>query len=238
MEKITPHDVSKICGPQLQQLVDTHTPLESGDALAKLDLLDQLATQLVNTINKARQRLTGLYIGRFQPFHNGHMSIVQAMLEECEELVIGIGSPYKSHSERNPFTAEERIEMIRESLREAGVPLEKVQIVTIPDIGRPALWAKHVESITPRFGRVYSGSAYVARLFKEEGGYDVKQLSLLKEGDEPISATRIRESMVDNPAYTYTLKGTAPWQQMIPPAVARIIEKIGGEERLRAVLDN
>lgn len=242
MEKITPQDVSKICRPQLEELVKTFVPTEilqtaELPALAQVDLLNQLVAQLTDTINKARQRLTGLYIGRFQPFHNGHLSIILRALEECDELIIGVGSPYQSHSEKNPFTAAERIEMIRESLREAGIPLEKFQIVTIPDIGRPALWAKHVASITPPFGRVYSGSTYVAQLFKEEGGYEVKKLPLLTEGDERISATRIRESMMDNPSDTFTLEGTAPWQQMVPPAVVRIIQEIGGEERLRAVLD-
>ena len=34
----------------------------------------------------------GLVIGRFQPFHNGHLELVHEILNECEELVLVIGS--------------------------------------------------------------------------------------------------------------------------------------------------
>jgi cytidyltransferase-like protein len=37
----------------------------------------------------------GMYLGRFQPFHNGHKAIVDKMLEECEEVVIVVGSADK-----------------------------------------------------------------------------------------------------------------------------------------------
>ena len=34
----------------------------------------------------------GLYVGRFQPFHLGHLGAVKSILEDVEELVIVIGS--------------------------------------------------------------------------------------------------------------------------------------------------
>jgi nicotinamide-nucleotide adenylyltransferase len=58
----------------------------------------------------------GLFIGRFQPFHLGHLATVKFALKNVEELVIIIGSAQKSHELRNPFTAGERIQMIKDSL--------------------------------------------------------------------------------------------------------------------------
>jgi len=58
----------------------------------------------------------GILVGRFQPFHLGHLSAVRDASREVDELVIVIGSSQKSHEFRNPFTAGERIEMIRETL--------------------------------------------------------------------------------------------------------------------------
>src|SRR3970040_1541422 len=50
-----------------------------------------------------------LWIGRFQPFHLGHLSMAKRILAEVDELVIGIGSAQYSHTPENPFTAGERL---------------------------------------------------------------------------------------------------------------------------------
>ena len=54
-----------------------------------------------------------LFVGRFQPFHYGHLHAIEKILEECDELVLVVGSAQMSHEHDNPFTAGERIEMIR-----------------------------------------------------------------------------------------------------------------------------
>ena len=61
----------------------------------------------------------GLFVGRFQPFHLGHLDAIEATLERVEELIIVVGSGEYSHSDKNPFTAGERVEMIRAALKEA-----------------------------------------------------------------------------------------------------------------------
>jgi nicotinamide-nucleotide adenylyltransferase len=58
----------------------------------------------------------GLYVGRFQPFHLGHLEAIENVLKEAEELVIVIGSAQYSHNINNPFTAGERLVMIRRAL--------------------------------------------------------------------------------------------------------------------------
>ncbi|MEM3596417.1 MAG: adenylyltransferase/cytidyltransferase family protein, partial [Candidatus Bathyarchaeia archaeon] len=59
--------------------------------------------------------MVGLYVGRFQPFHLGHLEVVRSILNRADELIIAIGSSQYSHTRRNPFTAGERVTMIRES---------------------------------------------------------------------------------------------------------------------------
>ena len=56
----------------------------------------------------------GLYVGRFQPFHLGHLGAIKAVLKEIDEFVIVIGSAQYSHNSNNPFTAGERLVMIRQ----------------------------------------------------------------------------------------------------------------------------
>lgn len=54
----------------------------------------------------------GLYIGRFQPIHIGHEAIIRQMLNECDTVIIAIGSAQESGTERNPFTFEQRADLI------------------------------------------------------------------------------------------------------------------------------
>ena len=52
----------------------------------------------------------GLFIGRFQPFHLGHLKDIKRAIQEVDELVIGVGSSNEECTKENPFTVEERIE--------------------------------------------------------------------------------------------------------------------------------
>ncbi len=54
------------------------------------------------------KELTALLIGRFQPFHNGHLEVVKTISKKCDRMIIGIGSAQLSHTFENPFTAGER----------------------------------------------------------------------------------------------------------------------------------
>ncbi len=62
--------------------------------------------------------MRGLLIGRFQPFHKGHLYVIGKIAEEVDEIIIGIGSAQKSHCLDNPFTAGERLMMIKKALLE------------------------------------------------------------------------------------------------------------------------
>jgi bifunctional NMN adenylyltransferase/nudix hydrolase len=54
----------------------------------------------------------GVLIGRFEPVHNGHLSLIKMGLENVEELIIILGSCNVAKSIKNPWTAEDRQEMI------------------------------------------------------------------------------------------------------------------------------
>ncbi|MDP6459455.1 MAG: adenylyltransferase/cytidyltransferase family protein, partial [Candidatus Hydrothermarchaeota archaeon] len=42
--------------------------------------------------------MRGLLIGRFQPFHKGHVYVVKKVLKGVDELIICIGSAQLSHT--------------------------------------------------------------------------------------------------------------------------------------------
>ncbi len=160
--------------------------------------------------------------GRFQPPHWGHFRLLEWALERFDEVIVAVGSAQKSHTFTNPFTAGERIEMIRLGLRDAGLPLERVLLVPVPDIEMNHLWPRWVELLTPRFDCVVSGNALVARLFREYG-YCVVEPPLFER--QLYTATRIRRLMLEN----------GNWEKFVPPSVAAFIKSIDGVGRLREI---
>jgi nicotinamide-nucleotide adenylyltransferase len=93
----------------------------------------------------------GLYVGRFQPFQLGHLEAIKRILEEVEELVVVIGSAQYSHNHANPFTAGERLVMIRNALEEAKIDFARVWVVPVPDVHLHMMWVSAVEGYTPKF---------------------------------------------------------------------------------------
>jgi len=161
----------------------------------------------------------GFFIGRFQPFHNGHQTLVEEIVADVDELVLGIGSADASHTTRNPFTAGERVMMITKAVEAFDVP---VYVVPIEDIDRNAVWVSHVRSMTPTFDVAYSNNPLVVQLF-EEAGIEVRQ-SRLYDRDR-LEGTDIRERMLDD----------EDWADRVPDAVAGVIDEINGVQRLRTI---
>jgi len=162
--------------------------------------------------------LNALIIGRFQPFHKGHLEVVRKIAKECDSVIIGIGSAQFSHTLDNPFTAGERHLMISRSLREEE--LKNYFLVPIIDVNRYAVWVAHVASLVPPFKVVYSNNALTRRLF-EEAGCEVRASPLYNR--ESYSGREIRRRMMAG----------EEWEHLVPQAVARVIEEIGGVARLK-----
>lgn len=162
----------------------------------------------------------GLYVGRFQPFHLGHLKAVKAILAEIDELVVAIGSAQYSHTMANPFTAGERLVMVRLALEEAGLDSKRVWIVPIPDVHLHMLWVSALEGYTPKFDVVYSNEPLTRRLFMEVG-YKVKAIKFFER--KVFSSTGIRERMI---------RGDV-WRKFVPKSVADFITEIDGIDRLR-----
>ena len=161
----------------------------------------------------------GLYVGRFQPFHLGHLGAIKYSLKEVDELVIVIGSAQYSHNANNPFTAGERLVMVRRALFEAGVDYSKLWIVPVPDVHLHMLWVSAVEGYTPKFNALFSNEPLTKRLFME-AGYEVKTVPLFER--KMYVSTIVREKMVKDNS----------WMELVPKSVVDFILEIDGVNRL------
>ena len=82
--------------------------------------------------------MDGLLIGRFQPFHLGHLAALEFALSVVENLWIGIGSSNKPNQKQNPFSADERKEMILTSINKSSS--DRIKIFYIPDLENHEKW--------------------------------------------------------------------------------------------------
>ncbi|HDN66098.1 MAG TPA: nicotinamide-nucleotide adenylyltransferase [Methanosarcinales archaeon] len=159
------------------------------------------------------------YIGRFQPYHIGHHTVLESIAGEVDEIIVGIGSAQRSHELENPFTAGERVVMISRSLKDLDIDC---YVIPIEDIQRNAVWVSHVRSMAPHFDLAYTNNPLVFRLF-EEAGVQVERSPMHQR--DVYSGTIIRKRMLSGEG----------WAHLVPRAVAETIDDIGGIERIREI---
>jgi nicotinamide-nucleotide adenylyltransferase len=166
---------------------------------------------------------TGLFIGRFQPFHLGHLATIKFALTHVQELVVVIGSAEKSHEKRNPFTAGERIRMIKGSLNsDDEVDSKRIVLIPVVDVDVHSLWTHYVDILVPRYEVVFTNDIFTSLLFKERG---TKVLEPILHKRKELSATEIRLRMA---------KG-GDWKKLVPLHTIRIIEDINGIARIKTI---
>tara|TARA_B100000029_G_C17504549_1_gene933956 strand:- start:119 stop:718 length:600 start_codon:yes stop_codon:yes gene_type:complete len=151
-------------------------------------------------------------LGRFQPFHRGHETLLVAAedwrRENAEDLslIIAIGSSNRQESLQNPWSADERSDMVEAWLSESGI--QDVKIVSIPDIEDPPNWVSHAEQYHGMAGVLFTSNLPSVELY-EAAGWQVLTVPL--ENRESFEGWRVRET-------------------------ARMLSTIGDEEAVRAVL--
>ena len=163
-----------------------------------------------------------LFVGRFQPFHLGHLSVIKKALELEDRLIIVIGSAEENHEAANPFTAGERFQMIEACLSAEGISADRYAIIPIRNVENFMLWTTHVDQYIPPVYKVYTGSDIVKTLYTAQGKYKIEDVEFVSN----VSGTVIREKMV---------KGDDEWKQLLHPAVVTLIEGWNGVQRVKMV---
>jgi nicotinamide-nucleotide adenylyltransferase len=161
--------------------------------------------------------MDGFLIGRFQPFHLGHLEAVNFALSKVEQLYIGIGSSNKSHQPRNPFTVEERRHMILSSLD--GKTLKRVSIYDIPDLDDHSKWTQSIDEIIPNYDIVFSNDDFTHSLYQK---IEKDVISVELKSREIFSGTNIRKMILNE----------ENWQDLVPDGARNILLTINAKNRL------
>ena len=169
--------------------------------------------------NIARNKIKrALFIGRFQPFHHGHLHIAKTLSKKFDELIIGIGSSQEKNTKENPFSYNERKKMIQNTLKNNKIKNSK--IYPIPDLYDDFKWTNYILENLPKFNVAYSGNDWTIRCFKK---YKIKAVKIkLIRG---LSSTKIRE----------LIKNNKSWENLVPKEIYSQIKKIKGVEKVKKI---
>lgn len=131
----------------------------------------------------------GVVLGRFQPFHNGHAYLVEQALARFEKVTIAVGSAQDEWTVDNPFSFEERKDMIQKWIDERGHK-DKVDIVGIEDINDPPNWVEHASNHHGK-GTLVTSDDGTKKLY-EESDFDVSWVDLHER--QQFEGWRIRQT--------------------------------------------
>jgi bifunctional NMN adenylyltransferase/nudix hydrolase len=157
-----------------------------------------------------------IIIGRFQPFHNAHLQLLQVALTQAEQVIIALGSHRTASNIKNPWTTAQREQMIRASV--SPDKLDRLHFVYLRDyLYNDNLWGAelqaqvaaitHDEKSIVLIGHRKDSSSYYLEGFPQWEFQDFSQ-------HLPIHATLIRESY---------FRGSSEWQTQVPPAVREFL---------------
>jgi nicotinamide-nucleotide adenylyltransferase len=169
--------------------------------------------------NKIDRR--GVTIGRFQPFHNGHLFLIKQILEDCDEALVVVGSAQLNYTLANPFTAGERIFMIRSALGEGGLDISKIIIIPLVDEQSNARWFSMLSSMLPPFNVMYSGNHLVVTLASSH--LEVKSPKFVRRKE--YNGSHIRNRIMKE----------QKWSDLVSKSVFDIINNIDGINRMKTL---
>lgn len=169
---------------------------------------------------------SGLIVGRFQTFHKGHQSLVDAGLSLCDRILILIGSAQESGTERNPFNIATRIDVIS-SVYEDN---KRVSVYALPDL-------THEDDLSPEWGRylldqvdryiykapelmIYGNDEARSRWFDVEDIKDTAEF-IIPRSRLPISATMLRDMMVRDER--------REWMKWVNPKLHKMYDRLRAE---------
>ena len=161
--------------------------------------------------------MIGFLIGRFQPFHLGHLEAIKFALSNVEHLHVGIGSSNKSHEQRNPFTADERKEMILSSIDDAIT--KRISLHYIPDVDEHSKWTHLVDEIIPEYDVVFSNDDFTHELYGKRGK---SIISVDLKSRSNLSGTNIRNLILTDQT----------WKEFVPSGTRDVLSRIDGKKRL------
>ncbi len=180
--------------------------------------------QFQNTSKTSSQ--TALYIGRFQPFHNGHLNSVEQIINsEITKIIFGVGSSDQELTTKNPFNFFERksmIELVMQALNSQRNIAIEFEVLAIPDFDTNTQWVEYIMENLPSFEVVFSGNPITSQCFNNT---NIKFRTL--EYNKIIKASTIRQKILEH----------GNWEELVPAEIVQFLISINANNRLKGIVE-
>lgn len=147
-----------------------------------------------------------LIVGRFQPFHLGHLFLIKKALENADKIIIGIGSA-NIVDVNNPIDFETRKKIIKAVFYKEGIIEKLSKIVPLDDFFDDKKWLSNLKKQVGKFDLALGNNDWTNGLLKK-AGFKVIKVNYLKRG--MYEGWRIRELIKEDkdfkdrvPVYIY-----------------------------------
>ncbi|MDD2546777.1 MAG: bifunctional nicotinamide-nucleotide adenylyltransferase/Nudix hydroxylase [Burkholderiaceae bacterium] len=178
---------------------------------------------------------TALFIGRYQPLHNGHMALLRRALDSARNVIVVLGSAWQARSPKNPFTWQERAALLHGALPEAD--RARVQVLPVRDYYNQAVWVDAVRQgvarrVAPgsRLGLVGHFKDATSSYLRAFPGWEL--IDMARQGG--TDATAIRDAYFGaTPATVHRV--LAPWADAMPPNTLAFLQDFAQQAAYEAL---
>ncbi|MEK7494982.1 MAG: pantetheine-phosphate adenylyltransferase [Patescibacteria group bacterium] len=154
-----------------------------------------------------------LIVGRFQPFHKGHLFLIRKAIEKADKIIIGIGSA-NIIDENNPIDFETRKKVIKAVFYKEGIEEKLVRIVPLDDYFDDKKWLVNLKKQVGKFSIALGNNEWTNNILKK-ADYKVIKVNYLKRG--LYEGWRIRK----------LIKEGKKWQDRVPNYLIKAISDFG-----------
>ena len=153
----------------------------------------------------------GLVVGRFQPFHKGHLYLIEKALEVSDRIIIAIGSSNIRNKE-NPLNYKTRVEMLKKVITEESLEDRVLKIIPSPDDPSDDVWLEKLLKKAGKFDIAFGNNDWTNDILEKEG-YKVIKVSFLNR--------KIYQGVIIRRLF----KKGKDWEERVPPYLAGFIRK-------------
>ncbi|MHB1830076.1 MAG: nicotinamide-nucleotide adenylyltransferase [Candidatus Micrarchaeaceae archaeon] len=157
----------------------------------------------------------GLFMGRFQPFHKGHLHALAFAVSLCRNVVIGIGSSQDSGTELNPLSSKKRIGIIKAGIKGTEIGKAGIRFIEVPDFKDNDLWFEYIMGKEPDINVVFSRNRLVKSIFRRHG---IAVVSPEWHARKRLSGTNIRR----------LIRSGKDWKGRVPEGEVKTLAKYEG----------
>ncbi len=153
----------------------------------------------------------GLVVGRFQPFHLGHLYLIREALKQADKIIIAVGSS-NVQNEENPMSYETRVAMLEKVIEQEKIGDRVIKIVPSPDDTSDDVWLEELLKNVGKFDFEAGNNDWTNGIL-EKKGYKVLQTPYLKR--DIYQGKVIRE----------LFKTGGKWEERVPAYLVEFVKK-------------